>query len=128
MKRWFVYGSILSLAACGGRGPAFGAPDPVDERDITVQVDNHNFYDASIVLFFSGRARRRLGTVRSSTKGTFKIRWEASEMSVGADFFGGAAVRSNELTVSPGETLFLNLPPNAHRGNTPLLLARTGGS
>ena len=122
MRRTRVFLTLTSaliagaiLAGCGKQSPA----NP-DER-VTVVVDNQNFYDATVYLrWYSDR--RRLGNVTGYTKREFDARWQGPELQVEVDLLAGGTYRGDRISVSPGETVEVELPPNLDR-----LRVRTSG-
>lgn len=96
------------LAGCGGKRA------PVSDERVTVVVDNQNFYDATVYLrWYSDR--RRLGSVTGYTKVEFETAWQGPEVQVEVDLLAGGTYRGDRISVSPGETLQVELPPTLDR-------------
>lgn len=106
----------LVLSCRGGAQPSAGA-SPVAQRDsVYVIVDNQNFLDVTISVTFSGAPRLRLGTVPGSTRQSFGMRYESTELRFRADFVG---IRTDIFTDAvyprPGELIELTVRPDTHR-------------
>jgi hypothetical protein len=111
----FALVALGLLAGCGARRTTV-----TDER-VTIVVDNQNFYDATVYLrWYSDR--RRLGSVTGYTKREFDAQWQGPEVQVEVDLLAGGTYRGDRISVSPGETLEVELPPNLDR-----LRVRTSG-
>jgi len=85
-----------------------GAGDPVqsakpapDPAGLTIEVENHNFSDATIYAFDSGN-RLRLGRVTGKTTQSFTFRWYQNELQIIVDFTGGGWIVSDKQPVYPG--------------------------
>jgi hypothetical protein len=90
-------------------------PAPDLRAATVVQVDNQGFSDMAIYVA-RGPQRQRLGTATGNSKTTFNV--PASLMSgltqlhFVADPIGGRrASVSEEITVAPGDTVVLQIPP-----------------
>jgi hypothetical protein len=102
---------LAAVAACGGGGYG-GTPEPAVSGDsIVVEVDNLNFYDASITYSYRGGTRRRLGTVTGKSKQSFTIKWEPVNLRFEINFVGGNRTTSQEIYAEAGEIVELRLPP-----------------
>ena len=109
-RRWSPYAvaALVLLSACAQKprtGEAFLPPPP---EPIAIVVRNENFLDMTVSLV-SGSMTRRLGNVTGNGRGDFKIGWSAvsgQTISLMASAIGSnARVRSNYLTVSPGQVI-----------------------
>lgn len=105
----------LSFAACA---TAFPSDDPFGRGgsgavSIRLDVENRNFYDATIyVIEDSGRARR-VGDVVGNGNRSFQVPWEfAAAMSFRIDLLAGGSCTTPPLVVSPGEVLGLQVVSN----------------
>ncbi len=84
------------------------------EERVTIVVDNQNFYDATVYLrWYSDR--RRLGNVTGYTKKEFDTTWHGPEVQVEVDLLAGGTYRGDQVSVSPGETVQVELPANLSR-------------
>ena len=113
-KRVFSFALVaLSLASCKTlmRGSSNGTPA---ERTV-VQVDNQGFLDMTVYASRSGQ-RSRLGIAPGNSKSSLEV----PRMFIGgltavrfiADPLGGnRASVSQEITVVPGDTVVLTIPP-----------------
>ena len=97
-----------SLSGCSSRREAR------PEERVTIVVDNQNFYDATVYLrWYSDR--RRLGNVTGYTKKEFDTTWHGPEVQVEVDLLAGGTYRGDQVSVSPGETVQVELPANLSR-------------
>ena len=116
--RGLLAAMVLGLgAACGGSQPeptTVPAPGPNDET-VTVRVENQSGDDMTIYLWRSAQ-RMRLGSVGVGQTQTFRIprtivhgvttlRFEADPLGRRRNAI------SEEISVHPGEEIFLRLPP-----------------
>lgn len=115
-----IAGTAL-LAACGASRTPASTPVPgttLERNELTVEVENQNFYDATIYAFDGGH-RQRLGRVVGKTTESFTFRWAQQRLRMIIDFTGAGSIVSDELPVSPGEDDNLKLIIGAedhHRG------------
>lgn len=105
----------IVTAACGarqagGEGPAEGEPT----YEVTIEVQNQNFYDARVYVIEFGR-RRRLGGVPGNSTRVFRFRTEPREVRFFVDFIGSGDLTTTGLEVRPGDELVLTLTANSHR-------------
>jgi hypothetical protein len=116
MNRFLVVGMVAVLgAACGGGSGSDVSPEPAVLGDsIMVEVENQDFYDASIQYSYRG-TERRLGNVTGKSQGSFTIPWEPVPIRFTINFIGAGRTVSDEIPVERGDILVLRLPPDAHR-------------
>jgi hypothetical protein len=105
--------ALLATAACSGfrRGAGPGNPN----EPTIVQVDNQGFLDMAVYALRSAE-RVRMGTANGNSKTNLRV---PSGMVNGltplrfiADPIGGSrASVSEEITVAPGDTVVLTIPP-----------------
>jgi hypothetical protein len=106
-----VLGIALALGACGlfkARGSGHA-----DQRYV-LEVDNHNFYDATISVTDQG-SRKRIGIVTGLTSKKFEFDWPKNALAFEIDLIGGGRYYTSSLPVSPGEILGLQVRPDLHR-------------
>ena len=87
------------------------------DADTRVRVENQAFLDMNIYILSDGGGRRRLGTVTGNTSQTFVIPKDiigpANSVRFLAEPIGSnRAPVSNSLSVLPGQTVTLTIPPN----------------
>ncbi len=105
-----------AMAGCTGFRTA---PNPFEEgadaqRQITIEVENHNFNDATLRAV--ARMERRLGVVTGNGKQTFTIPWTtADDLQIHIDMLAGDRFTTNRVTVSPGESVFLTIQNPLYR-------------
>ena len=101
----------LGLTACSSLG-ASPFDDGVDPGTVHVEVDNQNFYDATIYVV-SGAGERRLGVVPGKTEKTFVARLVVPDnVRLRVRMLAGASFTTEVLSANPGETLLLIIPAN----------------
>jgi hypothetical protein len=106
----------LPFAACGG--PPETQPVPATKEVAgNLQVVNRSSQDMDIFLVRSNGQRNRLGLAPSSRTTTFSLT-PAQVAGVGPVTFeavpimrGGQAISSDQVSVSPTETITLDIPP-----------------
>lgn len=101
----------LSIVGCA---TAFPVDDPFEggtvSTSIRLDVENRNFYDATIyVIEDQGRARR-VGDVVGNGNRSFQVPWTfAASMSFRIDLLAGGTCTTPPVMVNPGETLGLQI-------------------
>jgi hypothetical protein len=102
---------FLGLAACGARtGPQEAQPATV------LEVDNQHSLDMNIYVVRTSGARERLGTATAHTRSRLTIParliFGLTPLRFMADPIGGRATPvTQEITVQPGDTVVLQIPP-----------------
>jgi hypothetical protein len=104
---------IAGLLACSGVKQ--GANTGIEPEPTVVQVDNQGFLDMTVYAVRSAQ-RYRLGTATGNTKTSFNIPTVLmsgiTPIRFVADPIGGRrASVSEEITVTPGDTVVLTIPP-----------------
>ena len=113
--RWLLTFSIAAMFILQGCNKT--PPPPVDpSAPAMVEVENQSFYDMNVYVIRGGM-RARLGTVSGNTKAVFEIPRtlvsQGSQLRFQADPIGGGrAPYSEEITVDPGDTVVLRIPPS----------------
>ncbi|MCI0435156.1 MAG: hypothetical protein L0271_16180 [Gemmatimonadetes bacterium] len=104
----------LSLAFMGGCSTR--APRPAPGAPTVLEVENQTVYDMTIYVIRFGGSRDRLGTVTAHTTDWFtipeRLLFGLTPLRFQADPIGvTAASVTREITVEPGDTVVLTLPP-----------------
>jgi len=113
--RWMAAAVLLPCAAC-----ATSQTQPLDEfpvertRDLTLHVENQNFYDATLYAV-SGAQRLRLGIVGGHQDGEFTFRWSQLELRIEIDLLSVGKYLTDELPVDEGDELELQIQADLHR-------------
>jgi hypothetical protein len=103
------------LGGCAGRKGADNEAGPQSRAEVTIEVENQNFYDARVYLLVLGQ-RTRLGQVNGNSTETFSFALQPDEVRIEVDFIGGAGGFVTEaMPVSAGDQLELQILPDAHR-------------
>ena len=115
MKLRLIVFALMSLAvaACNAFSRGSGPSDP-NQRTV-IQVDNQGFSDMTVYAARSSQ-RVRLGTATGNSKTNFDIPQALmsglTPLRFVADPIGGRrASVSEEITVAPGDTVVLTIPP-----------------
>jgi len=112
-----VFWVFAALACAGGSGT--GAPmssvRPADEKEeISVEVQNQNFYQATVYAYGAGN-RTRLGVVESQGTRSFEFVWITGDLRFLVDFFANGCILTESLPVDRGDDLLLILQPRDYR-------------
>ena len=108
-------GATLMLGACGlAGGGGGGNEEPRPEPILTLYVENQNFYDATLYAFSPGGERQRLGNVGGNNHATFTFRWLQNELRVIIRLLAGCETATDNMLVSPGDSLHLIIQPDLH--------------
>jgi len=123
---WAV--GLLVVAIGCSRGPAAGsaAPVPIESPEVTVEVENRNFSDATIYAV-DGDLRVRLGRVTGKTTQTFTFRWYPEQLQMLVRFTGGGRVFSGPHAIVPGVAEELLLVIGVSNNSIATLTARGRG-
>jgi len=92
---------IVSVAACRHYANQLERT-PGSGDDVVVVVDNRDFSDATVYVYWNG-FRTRAGIVEGKSLATFRIRWRADQMQLEADFVGAGTDLSDIIQVLPGD-------------------------
>jgi hypothetical protein len=76
---------------------------------ITVEVENQNFYDATVYLLWQSD-RRRLGVAPGNATQSFTSSWRGPELTVMIEMLAGRRYQSIPIGVSPGDGLVVEIP------------------
>ncbi len=108
--------AVTATTGCAGLRTA---PNPFEEgadaqRVITIEVENHNFNEATLRAI--ARLERRIGVVNGNGKQTFTIPWTTvDDLQIRIDILAGDRFTTNRVTVSPGESVFLTIQNPLYR-------------
>lgn len=81
----------LALATAASQGvPAPASQGEPARREISIEVHNDNFHDATVYAVRGG-IRLRLGFVSGFNSGTFKFRWPEGDLRMEIKFLAGGA-------------------------------------
>jgi hypothetical protein len=112
--RWAVPILLLAAAGCSvlSRGSTDNPFAPTSRAGpVQLQIHNDNFNDARIYAHW-GSQRQRLGTVTGKTLETFEFAWRPQDFRVQVDFLAAGGFITDILLISPGEVVYLQIPPN----------------
>jgi hypothetical protein len=107
---------LATVAACS-HATRNMRDDEGGQATTRVHVENQNYLDANVYVIGNGGSRQRLGTVTGNTNQDFVI----PEYIIGPantvryiiePIGSNAAPISNSLSIQPGQTVTLTIPPN----------------
>lgn len=112
---------MLSAVCLAGAAPGGGVPSPaaaqvqdsVPERGLSIEVDNQNFYDATIYAVRPG-LRQRVGYVTGEQKGKFAFRWPDGDLRLEIDLLAVGSYYTQVMDVQQGDELQLTVLPYLH--------------
>lgn len=100
----------LVLSGCATASNPFRPSE--DTNTLQVEVRNQNFSDATVYALRAGQSIR-LGVVSSQNFEVFSVRWPSSlPIRVQARFLGGLRCSTQEILVSDGDRITVELPAN----------------
>ena len=110
-----VIAMLVTVAACNHAAKQPGDDDL--EQPTRVRVENQAFLDMNVFVLTEGGARTRLGTVTGNTNQVFVIPayvvGPANSVRFLVEPIGASrAPISNSLSIRPGQTVTLTIPPN----------------
>ena len=106
---------VSAAFACGGRSGSGAPVRPADEREeISVEVQNQNFYQATVYAYRAGN-RARLGVVESQSTRSFEFVWITGDLRFLIDFFANGCILTESVAVDRGEEVLLILEPQDYR-------------
>ncbi len=111
---WLGALSLLVSCALLGHKSKDEEPEPPRPTQITLHVENQNFYDATIYALARSGERQRLGSVNGNGQGTFTFRWLHDELRVIIQLLAGRSTATETIPVNPGDTLELVITPDLH--------------
>ena len=112
-----VFLVFAAFACAGGSGTGAPASSPrlADEKEkVSVEVQNQNFYQATVYAYRAGN-RARLGVVESQGTRSFEFVWITGDLRFLIDFFANGCVLTDPLAVDRGDDLLLILEPQDYR-------------
>ncbi|HIF20630.1 MAG TPA: hypothetical protein EYQ27_01690 [Gemmatimonadetes bacterium] len=103
----------VTLTSCAQQSRQLESPfnGPREEADQAVRltVENNDFRDATIYMYWNGM-KSRVGRVTGKTSKTFTVEWRSEEAQLGANFLGRGGFRTETIGVDPGDHLNLVIP------------------
>jgi hypothetical protein len=111
---WLGALSLLASCALLGHKSKDEPEEPRKPTQITLHVENQNFYDATIYAMASGGERQRLGNVTGNSQATFTFRWLHDELRVVIQLLAGRSGVTQTIPTNPGDTLNLVIQPDFH--------------
>lgn len=125
-RGWWVVAALVLGAACGaGTTPGSDelAMDDLEAqaagggRELTLEVENQNFYDATLYAVTQGAGhRQRLGYIQAYGKRTLKFHWLPTfELRIEIVLETIGSYLTPPLAVEEGDDLQLIIEPDLHR-------------
>ncbi len=97
----------------GGRSDDDVEPREARTRDLTLYVQNQNFYDANLYAVHNGY-RERLGFVGGLSDERFTFRWNQLDLRIDIQFVSAGSYLTEFLLVDEGDVLELRIDPSLH--------------
>ena len=116
LPKWIpVLGAACLLGAASGGGASpqnvAGVRDSVP-RGVSLEVDNQNFYDATVYAVSDAGERQRLGRVTGLSHDTFTFRWLHQELRVLIQLLADGSAITQPVLVNPGDSLNMVIQPD----------------
>lgn len=92
--------------------PAVAQQDSV-RREISVEIHNDNFHDATVYAVRGG-LRLRLGFVSGFAKDTFTFRWPEGDLRMEIKLLAAGSYYTQVMSVQQGDELQLTILPSLH--------------
>ncbi|NIM49552.1 MAG: hypothetical protein GTN78_22220 [Gemmatimonadales bacterium] len=104
----------VGVVACWSSGARFDELEPERGDELALEVENQNFYDATLYAI-SGSRRQRLGTVGGNGKGSFTFPWVAPEVRIEILLISVGSYLTQPISVDRGDVLQLTIEPDLDR-------------
>ncbi len=114
-ERFTVLVVCLIVSGCAAASSQIDDPFVSGGSSTTIRIDveNRNFYDATIYVMQDQGSARRVGDVVGNGRRSFQVPWEfAAALSFRIDLLAGGSCTTPPVVVSPGETLGLQVVSN----------------
>ena len=107
--------AAFACAGASGTGAPMSSVRPADEKEeISVEVQNQNFYQATVYAYRAGN-RTRLGVVESQGTRSFEFAWITGDLRFLVDFLANGCILTEPLPLDRGDDLLLILEPQDYR-------------
>lgn len=108
--------SVLAagVVACGSSGGRFDELEPERGDELALEVENQNFYDATLYAI-SGSRRHRLGIVAGNGKGNFTFAWSGPQVRIEILLMSVGSYLTEPISVDRGDVLQLTIEPDLDR-------------
>ena len=116
-----VSGAALA-AACAGNAQGV-RESPLGDQTYSVEIENQNFYSATVYAFRQGY-RKRLGTVESNRTRTYSFTWPYTDIRFQGDFLAVGCTIGQSISVVPGDQYGLIIEPSDDRRASESLCGR----
>ncbi len=114
---------VFAASACAGGNGRSSIRPADDKEDISVEVRNENFYDATVYAYGLS-SRTRLGVVESHSTRSFEFRWITGDLRFLVDFFANGCLLTSVMSVDRGDDLLLILQAQDYRKSSQSLCRR----
>ena len=108
---------VFAAFACAG-GSGTGVPTssvrPMEKEKVSVEVQNQNFYQATVYAYRLG-SRTRLGIVESQGTRSFDLVWTTGDLRFLVDFLAGGCILTQPMAVDRGDDVLLVVEPQDYR-------------
>jgi hypothetical protein len=99
---------VFALAGCG----LFGGGSQTEPRqhDLTLNVKNQNYYDATLYAVYQSR-RQRIGTVTGLSERTFTFDWGHRDIRIEISLLSVGSYFTEPMSIDDGDELELVIDP-----------------
>ncbi len=116
MTRTPSYAALTALAFAASGCGLFGAGsshefDQRQSRDVTMDVVNQNFYDATLYAVWMNGHRQRIGTVQGNGKSSFTFPWRGNDLQIEILLLSVGSYFTQPMMVDRGDELELVIEP-----------------
>ncbi len=130
---WATVPSALAAGCAARAGERDPGVAPGLENRIEIRIVNNNFSDARLYAVRL-RGKEYIGALTGKTEANYTLEWDVPQtLSIRIELLAVGTCTTDELTVDPGETLFLRIDstlaamPSCRRGRTATGARRTAG-
>ena len=111
---FWVFAAFSCAGGSGSAAPRSSIRPANDRKEISVEVENQNFYVATVYAYRLGR-RTRLGVVQSQSTRSFEFLWTMGDLQFLVNFLANGCILTEPLVVDEGDDLSLVLEPQDFR-------------
>ena len=108
---------VFAAFACAS-GSGTGAPGSnvrsTERGQISVEVQNQNFYGVTVYAYRAG-SRTRLGVVEAQNTRSFDFVWITGDLRFLVDFLAGGCILTQPMAVDRGDDVLLVVEPQDYR-------------
>ena len=107
--------AVFACAGGSGTGAPASSPRLADEKEeVSVEVQNQNFYQVTVYAYRVG-SRTRLGVVEAQGTRSFEVMWITGDLRFLVDFIASGCILTESVSVNRGDDVLLILEPQDYR-------------